>query len=286
MDYLNSSKQTLLSDYEHNPLLKLIFFCGSGYVFLHLVKIIVFMWWEVPSPESTPFFHDHIYINAAIQPLEGMKSHPWTIITFMFTGMSFFKLFTSLVWLFIFGSMVQRLVGRSEILPLFIATNIIGGIAFIILISYFPLPIPNNMFTGPDAAIIGYALGVLVLAPNYKFDFSDTLKIPLWLLVIAYLALNAFTIIDLKNYAYLGLLFFGGVSGIVFMVLAKKGWKLGALANLIILKINRRISPKNKIAGKVFEKESLDLDKILDKVNDTGYQSLNKQERLFLKEYK
>ncbi|HRP88896.1 MAG TPA: rhomboid family intramembrane serine protease [Edaphocola sp.] len=286
MDYLNSSKQTLLSDYERNPLLKLIFFCGAGYIFLHLVKIIVFMWWEIPSPESTPYFHDHIYINAAIQPWEGMKTHPWTIISFMFTSLSFFKLFTSLVWLFVFGSMVQRLVGKSEILPLFIISNVLGGIAFVILLNYFPMMKPDNMFTGPDAAVIGYSFGALVLAPNYKFHFSDSLKIPLWLLIVAYLALNLYTVIDMGNYAYLGLILFGGLAGVGYMILAKKGYKLGVLANKIVNRTNKKISPKNKIAGKVFKQESLDLDRILDKVNDTGFQSLTREERKFLEEYK
>lgn len=285
MDYLNSSRKTLLSDYENNPLLKLVFFCGAGYIMLHLAKIVIFMWQQVPSPESTAYFENKIYIHFAIQPFESMLKHPWTLLTFMFTGLGFFKLFTTLVWLFVFGSVIQQLVGKSEILPLFIVSNIIGGIAFIALQYYFPLPSPANMFSGADAAVLGFSLGALSVAPKYKIYFSSNFSVPLWLLIVIYLIINILVLFESKNYPYFGLLIAGGLAGVLYMQLANKGVKLGVACNKMLGWGAHKVAAKKKVGDKTFTEANAELDAILDKINEQGIQSLTREERELLKRY-
>lgn len=285
MDYLNSSRKTLLSDYENNPLLKLVFFCGAGYIMLHLAKIVIFMWQQVPSPESTFYFESKIYVHFAIQPLAGMLKHPWTLLTFMFTGLSFFKLFTTLVWLFVFGSVIQQLVGKSEILPLFIVSNMAGGIAFIALQYYFPLPHPHNMFSGADAAVLGFSLGALSVAPKYKIYFSPNFSVPLWLLIVIYLIINILVLFESNNYPYFGLLIMGGLAGVLYMQLANKGVKLGVACNKLLGWGAHKVAAKKKIGDKTFKEINADLDAILDKINESGIQSLTREERELLKRY-
>lgn len=286
MDYLNSSRKTLLSNYENNPLLRLVFFCGCGYVLLQLVKIVIFMWQQVPSPESTNYFETKIYVHFALQPLEGMLQHPWTILTYMFTGIGFFKLFTTLVWLFLFGNVVQQLVGRSEVFPLFLVANIIGGIAFVALQLVFSLPHPSNMFSGADAAVFAYAFGALGIAPKYRVYFSSNFSVPLWALVVIYVLLNIVSLWGLTNFPYFGLLICGSLIGFLYLKMAKNGLKLGVWGNKLFGKSAQTFGAKKKVGDKTFNQSNEQLDAILDKINESGIQSLNQEERELLQRFK
>lgn len=286
MNYTNSSRKTVLSDYEHNPLIRLVFACGAGYILLHLAKIVIFMWAQVPVLESTRFFYDRILIHFAIQPIEGMLQRPWTILTYMFTGLGFFKLFTSMVWLVVFGNVLQQLIGKSEIVPLFLWSNLIGGIAFITLQHYFPLSGDDKMFVGADASILGMALGGLVLAPSYKVHFTRNLSIPLWGLVVIYLILNIVVLYGSSNYPLMGLLLAGALSGAIYIKMVQAGIKLGERGNRFAAKLTGGLTPGKK--GVLEDKEEIvyDLDSILDKINERGIRSLTKGEREFLQKHK
>ncbi len=285
MDYTNSSRKTLLSDYEHNPLLKLVFYCGAGYVLLHLVKIVIFMWQQVPMLESTQYFYDKIFVHFAIQPIEGMFKRPWAILSFMFTGLSFFKLFTSMVWLFLFGNVVQQLVGKSEVFPMFLVSNIVGAIVFIALQQYFPMPQPSNMFAGADAAVFGFAIGCLALAPHYKVYFSSHFSVSLWILSLIYLAINVIVLFESRNYPFFGLMSGGALAGTLYLLAAKSGFKLGAWANQILNRGAHTVAAKKKVGNKTFDKPNADLNAILDKINESGIQSLSKDERAILNQF-
>lgn len=285
MDYINSSRKTLLSDYENNPLLKLVFYIGAGYVLLHLVKITIFMWQQVPMVESTQYFYDKIFVHFAIQPMEGMLSRPWALFGFMFTSLSFFKLFTSMVWLFLFGNVVQQLVGKSEIFPMFLVSNLIGAIVFIAMQQYFPMPQPSNMFAGADAAVFGFAIGCLALAPKYKVFFSSHFSVPLWALSVIYLALNIVVLFQSRNYPYFGLMAGGAVAGTIYLVAAKNGYKLGAWGNRVLKSGSKTAAAKKKIGDKSFENTDNELNAILDKINESGIQSLTREERTILNQY-
>lgn len=285
MDHTNSSRKTILSDYENNPLLKLVFYCGAGYVALHLVKIVVFMWQKVPMTESTQYFYDKIFVHFAIQPLDGMISHPWAILAFMFTGLSFFKLFTSMMWLFLFGNVVQQLVGKSEVVPMFLITNIIGAIIYVALLQFFPIAAPNDMFAGADASVLGFAIGVSFIAPRYKVFFSSNFSVPLWLLSLIYLVLTGIVLFGSRNYPHFGLLAGGVLAGIIYLAAARRGLKPGAWMNKVWRNGVRVIAPKRKVGDRTFDTLDPGLDAILDKINERGIQSLTKEEREILKQF-
>ncbi|RQO29700.1 hypothetical protein DBR32_15300 [Taibaiella sp. KBW10] len=286
MDYSKSSRKTILSDYEHNPLIRLVFACGAGYIMLHLAKIVIFMWGQVPVMESTQFFYDKILVHFGIQPLEGMLRRPWTILTYMFTGLGFFKLFTSMVWLVVFGNVIQNLIGKSEVVPLFFFSNILGGLAFILLQTAFPLTGQASLFVGADAGIFGFAIGALTLAPKYKLYFTQNLAIPLWILVVIYLVMNVVVLSGTQNYPLIGLLVTGALSGFVFIKLVQSGMRIGVWSNAFFKRITGSFMPAKK--GVLEDKEVIhhDIDAILDKINDRGLRSLTKSERDFLQQHK
>ena len=285
MNYTNSSRKTVLSDYEHNPLIRLVFACGAGYIMLHLAKIVIFMWGQVPVLESTRYFYDKILVHFALQPIDGMLQHPWTILTYMFTGLGFFKLFTSMVWLLLFGNVMQQLTGKSEVVPLFLLSNIVGGIAFVALQQYFPLAGYDKMFVGADAAILGLALGGIVLAPKYKVYFTSNLAIPLWGLVVVYVILNIVVLYGTKNYPLAGLSVVGALTGMIYARMMKGGIKLGELTNRNWARMMKGFMPKKKSVLEDKDEIRYDLDSILDKINEKGMRSLTKGEKEFLQHH-
>ena len=269
----NTQRPNFLSNYERNTLLKLVFACGVGYVLLHLTKILIFMWGQIPVVESTAFFHERILPNFAIQPLEGMLQRPWTLLSFMFTGLGFFKLASSLIWLFVFGNVVQTLIGKREILPLFFAANILGGLVFIGLQSFFPQFGLAAFFVGPDASILAFGTAALTLVPRYKFFLGENLSIPLWLLLLVYLLLSFGTMGHFTNYPLLGLMLTGLVVGFSYVKLAQSGFRPGRFWYGLFNRAGR------KALNQQTKPEPLDVDAILDKINKKGMRSLTKAEK-------
>lgn len=103
-------------------------------------------------------------------------SQPWTLVTSMFAHASFEHLFFNMFGLFLFGVLLENIIGGRRWLMVFFAAGILGGIA--------GLPLYQGTL-GASGAIYGVMGALAVLRPRMVIYFSYVplpmyLAVPLW----------------------------------------------------------------------------------------------------------
>jgi membrane associated rhomboid family serine protease len=173
---------------------------------------------------------------------------PWSIITSLFAHNSFWMIFSNMIWLWGFGSLLQGLAGHRRILPLYVYSGLCG-VAFYLsgmqLIPSFRDLQPYAGMTGASASIMALAIGATTIAPNYRIYPLLSGGIPLWVITILFIIINVGThVVTQHDMTYLPALLGGGLTGFIYMQQWRKGNDLGSGFNRIFYKITHFYDPK------------------------------------------
>ena len=204
---------------------------------------------------------------------------PWSLITYGFLHGSFSHLFWNMIMLFYFGNILVNYFGDKRLLNVFFNGILFGGIIYIISYNLFPV------FTGVSSKMIGSSAGVMAILfyitsynPNHTIRFFF-LNIKL-LYIAVFLLLMDIIQIPVENSgghiahlggALIGFLMFRSFKGIDFVDI---------YTNLSTKKNNKKIKRNKTFSGSNFDQKKID--SILDKISESGYESLTKEEKNYL----
>lgn len=173
---------------------------------------------------------------------------PWSIITSLFAHNSFWMIFSNMIWLWGFGSLLQGLAGHRRILPLYIYSGLCGVVFYLLgmqLIPPFRELQPYAAMTGASASIMALAIGATTIFPNYRIYPLLSGGIPLWVITILFIIINVGTHVATQHdMTYLPALFGGGLTGFIYMQQWRKGNDFGSGFNRILYKITHFSHPK------------------------------------------
>lgn len=278
--------------FNENAVLKLIIACGSGFVIYNLIRVTIMV-----AGGSPTIFPTYFEANIAMPAVEHIQSKWWTILTYSWTHSGFWVLFSNMVWLYVFGSVVQMLVGHRQLIPLFIYCMIVAGIFYqlgqLIPGDYFN---GRQVMLGAQGGVVGLSVAALALAPGYKFYLGETMRIPLGVIAIIFYALQLMNANVNYEGAPLMLLVGGAVMGYVYVLLLRNGYQPGGWAYNIIDGVNRKFdieehahvnrqnTRRNKTMSMYSPRPSQGItqnkiDEILDKINQKGYDALSKEDK-------
>jgi membrane associated rhomboid family serine protease len=107
----------------------------------------------------------------------------WTPITYQFLHGGIMHLFMNMLWLFVFGPDVERLLGTRQFIGFYIICGVLG-----VLASVLPalLGAPMAHVIGASGAVMGVMVAFVVVDPQRKF-FLFPLPIPItavWLVIL------------------------------------------------------------------------------------------------------
>jgi membrane associated rhomboid family serine protease len=217
--------------------------------------------------------------------------HPWTIITYAFLHASPFHILFNMFALYFFGDVLQSMIGRKHILPVFIWGSILGALLFMLAYNIFPL-FKDVLFSanvvGASAGVLAIVIAATTLTPNLPIGFL------IWReLELKYVAL-IFVLIDLismaggnagGHFAHLG----GALMGYIYIKQLQNGFDFGKWFQIDFSKM------KNKKKFQVYRNDEkpiapkknteAELNRILEKISASSYESLTKAEKDFLKQY-
>ncbi|MDF0590023.1 rhomboid family intramembrane serine protease [Candidatus Methanocrinis natronophilus] len=88
-----------------------------------------------------------------------LAAHPWTIITHMFVHADMAHLFFNMLFLFFFGMELERRVGESKFLQIFIISGIVAAIGQMAVL-------PAESLVGASGALFGVMGCLAVIAPE------------------------------------------------------------------------------------------------------------------------
>ena len=248
-----------------------------------------------------------VYDQFSIPPYIGdFLLRPWTIITYAFAhslGDIFHILFNMLI-LYWFGKLVQEYLGSNKLIGLYILGAIAGG--GIYLLAYNLIPFYREMLgtfggmVGASAAVYAVSVAAATLLPEYRFYLLFIGPVKIKYIVAVYIFLSFLGSVGANaggNLAHLG----GALLGFIFIKQLQKGknWSKPVIGVMDFFKNLFKPKPKIKVThsrkeykrspesrdrrkstnsatGKPDQKE---IDAILDKISEKGYESLSKEEK-------
>ena len=205
---------------------------------------------------------------------------PWSILTYGFIHGSFSHIFWNMLILYYFGNILKNIFGEKLILNLFLSGIVAGGLTYLISYNLFPV------FKGVNSVMIGASAGVMsVLFFLAAYDPQYRIRIIFFDIKILYIALFLFFYdiiqIPLNNsgghIAHIG----GALWGYYYSVKYNNGSDLvNSILSYFKKNTNNKTSVKSKKDNKNFDQNKID--EILDKISDSGYDSLTKSEKEYL----
>ena len=266
---------------------KLILINVLCFVFPMLIKTVLFLF----NISSTNFIN---WFELSASWID-LPTKPWSIITYSFLHSGFFHLFWNMYLLFFSSKLFLNLFPSNTFFNVYFLGVVVGGITFILSYTFFPA------FQNSSPVMIGASAGVMAVF-IFMSTYSPDLEIRLILfnVKLRYLGI-AFLLLDIVqipygnaggHLAHLG----GAILGFYYVKQLKNGKDIGKPFKNFIDKIINifRKKPKmrtvykreksqkiNKKVSNAGEKQKR-IDRILDKISISGYESLTQAEKDFL----
>ena len=285
---------------DNNALIALISINGVGFLILGLINVIYYLT-ETPGASFTSEILPWFVLPAK---LESLARVPWTFLSYMFVHTSIINVLTNMLWLWVFGSVLQDMAGNKKLIPIYLYGGLTGAIVFIA--SNYAIPqlrpfISVYALEGANASIMAVAIATTALAPDYRFFRMLNGGIPIWVLTILYVIID-FAAIGSGGTSFHLAHLAGGFTGFMFIVSLRRGYDGSIWMNRLYNWFMDLFNPDKKVltpqktkekifyktgTQKPFEKKSIvtqqRIDEILDKINQKGYHLLSEEEKLILR---
>lgn len=226
-----------------------------------------------------------------------LLTRPWTLITHMFIHAGFWHMAWNMLMFYWFGTIVGDLLGDRRILPVYILGGLTGALAYIL--SYQLLPSVGSMALGASAAVLALVFTAVATAPDYnmRLILLGDVKIKYIGLFILF-----FDLIGVRgninsggHIAHLG----GAMFGFLFVYFLRNGTDITDFVYRIQqffkrerkpsrqrksspLRVEYKAGPKYRgadIRPNAATQMQHEVDRILDKIKVSGYESLTDEEK-------
>jgi membrane associated rhomboid family serine protease len=242
------------------------------------------------------------YLSLPSDPLEFITK-PWTLITYFFTHEGFLHILFNMLNLYWFGMLINEYLGNRKLLSLYILGGIAGGLLYIVfynLLPGFSERSANSQLIGASASVLAIVVAAATLLPNYTFNLLliGPVKIK-WIAAALVLMSWAFARGGSGNaggnIAHLG----GALIGWIYIKQLQRGTDFGRPIHAVLdfltglfkrkpnLKVTHRRTTGTTTAngstsstvGQPGKPSQYEIDRILDKISSSGYESLSKEEK-------
>jgi len=280
---LNDIKSTFRSG---NMISRIILINIFIFVVVALIKAF-----DPNSIQSTSFFQTLKNGLAMWSSPAKLIRQPWCVVSHMFLHIGFMHILWNMLLLYWFGRIVGDLLGDKRILPLYLLGGLFGAFVFVLWDQFLPGGSNGlNPALGASAAVMCLIWVAASTAPDYMIRLiligSVRLKYIALTLLFLDIIRSAGDINAGGHFAHLG----GALFGILYVFLLRKGTDL--TAGFAFFDKDRE--PKKRIKKTPRKKlkvvhspakgqqssdtkkpnQQEELDRILDKINEKGYESL------------
>ena len=220
----------------------------------------------------------------------------WTIISYMFVHISLLHLFFNMICLYWFGQLFLMSFTGKQLIGIYILGGILGGVVYMLSYNYIPFFEGKiSLLSGASASIIAIIVATALDMPNMPIRLLLVGSVRLkWLAVITVLI----SVLGITSnnaggeIAHIG----GALAGWLWFVLLKRNINIIKPINYIISAIVNFFSSKPRLKKdrrrakyhyvKSDEQYNMEqkqnnrnLDAILDKIRQSGYNSLTEDEK-------
>jgi len=281
---------------------------------LILINVIVFVVLGIFNVILTlagqEWVFDMIYSQFALpSSFHSFLLKPWTLITTFFNH-SFERLFhivSNMLFLYWFGKIIGEYIGSKKVLSLYILGGLSGSILFLLMFNIMPYYKASSpvFLVGASSSVFAIMVASATLLPEYELRLFLIGRIKLVWIVTALLFISFFGLIKSNaggDIAHLG----GAILGYFYIKQLQKGndWGVPIIKLLYWIKNLFKPKPKIKVSYRTTSRTHSDsankkgtshssvssskkpnqdeIDRILDKISASGYESLTKEEKQML----
>lgn len=273
---------------------------NNGHVQLIIINVVVFVALVILKvvlnvtqlSEIFEWMHMQIAIPA---PIVSFLEKPWTIITYAFVHdlTDIFHILFNMLFFYWFGKLFVEYLGSDKLIAVYFLGAFAGAIAYLLvynLIPFYQERIPTGGMVGASAAIYAIAVATATLLPDYTFFLMFLGPVRIKYIAGFYIVISLLGAIGPNeggNVAHLG----GALIGFIYIKQLQAGVNWGSWITTVLTWIKGLFSPSARV--KVSYRKSGDakkppaasnisqheIDTILDKISDGGYESLTKEEK-------
>ena len=229
---------------------------------------------------------------------------PWTLITYFFMHEGFMHILFNMLFLYWFGVIIKQFLGGAKVVSLYVLGGVIGGLFYLLIynfVPYFEERIALSVMLGASAGVYAVVVGAATLTPDYTINLLFLGPVRIKYIAIFYVLMSFAQSTGANaggNLAHLG----GAALGFLFIKQLQSGtdlgkpihWFLSFVKSFFVHQPKVRVTYKKSASEKASSKASggtkktssfdgdvsqEEIDSILDKISQHGYESLSKEEK-------
>lgn len=297
-----------------NMVTRIIMVNVGVFIFVHLVHF--FLWVSMQRSGTPPsvLFQNFIHFFCVSADWKFLLTHPWGIVTHMFLHQGVFHILWNMLFLFWFGRIVGDFISNERVLPLYLLGGLAGAAMYLITENVYSTG--SSFALGASAAVMAIVVAAGTISPDYIVRLLFLGNIKLKYIVIFLVLLDIIAVPNSGGntggaFGHLG----GALFGFVFVRQLREGNDMAVPVNNFFDRIIRFFTnlfqpdPVRKGPRVVYKRPTKErvvkgngggkakksagsrhtdlshqeqLDAILDKIKQTGYESLSPEEKEFL----
>lgn len=203
----------------------------------------------------------------------------WTLLTYMFTQRGLFHALFNMLWLYWLGIIFMDFLNKRQFIFTYLAGGLAGGVLY--LLAYNLLPVfsgsaERSVLLGSSASVMAIVVATATLVPDFtiRLLFFGAVKLKYLALVYFILDLVGISSNPGGSIAHIG----GAVLGFVYIKQLNSGTDFSNLfKKRSKLKVVKTTKSNETSTGSLPNQEVID--RILDKISQSGYESLTKTEK-------
>lgn len=278
-------KEIKESFHEGSVVTRLIYVNLAVFLAFRVIYVIFFLtgttssliqWFQLPSDVSQ------------------LLRQPWTLISYMFLHFDFLHILFNLLVLYWFGRIFLDYFSQKQLLGLYFIGGLAGGLLYVLAYNTLPVfgPVVKNSFLlGASASIIAVLIAGAFRDPNREIHLFLIGRVPLKYLALFMIFSYIIGISTSNaggNIAHLG----GVLAGYWFVAHQRKGRDITSGISRAIDGLAGAVKPRQQIRvvhrqpprdDHEYNRQRMadheELNRILDKIAQDGYDSLSKQEK-------
>lgn len=271
-----------------NVLMKFIFINVAVFFAIHVVGVVATLF-QLSSL-------DPLAILAVPSQFNILLIRFWTLFTYMFVHVGFIHILFNMLWLYWFGNIFLSYFNDRTLGSLYVIGGLAGALLYILAFNSIPyyLDMGHGVMIGASASVMAIVFATAFYRKDATLNLFLFGRIKIIYIALVVFAIDFFSLSSGNNpgghVAHIG----GAIAGYLFAIQYKKGKDftlpisrfLDRIANLFK---KRKFKGAHKVVYKRAEtdydynyrkhQESKKIDEILDKLKQSGYNSLTSEEK-------
>ena len=258
------------------------------FIFVRLAEVIFVLTNISPSEWNYPLNLLSVKSDPALLALQ-----PWSLVTYMFTHFQFLHILFNMLWFYWFARLFLMIFNEKQLLGLYITGGLAGAVIYVLVYNFIPFYANqgSNIMMGASASVLAIVMAVATAAPNRELNLMFVGPVKLKYLALFTIVIDLLSITGDNaggHIAHLG----GAAWGWLVIVALNSGRDLGNFINVLIDGLAGIFKPRPKKMKVKWNRPTTDqeyrdqraasqdeIDRILEKIKRSGYDSLTKSEK-------